>query len=334
MKKLIRVIQYGLGPIGVAAARLVMSRPGLKLVGVVDVDPEIVGKDLGNIPGMGARRTGIKVVDSIGKCRKADVAVHCAGSRMPGIYDQLGELARHGLDVVSSAEELLYPWFAHPGLARKLEKLCLGNKVTMLDTGVNPGFVMDTMALATTGVCHEVRGIRVTRIVNAATRRKPLQLKVGAGNTLPEFRAKVKNQQLGHVGLLESIALIGHGLGLKLDITDRIRPKVAPRRFRTKHLTVQKGQAAGIEHQGWGKIDGKTFIHLHLEMFVGDHESYDEIIVKGTPPMHVRFEGGTAGDPATVGVLVNGISKVYEGNPGLITMVDGPVHRAFGSILP
>lgn len=328
MSRRTRVIQYGLGPIGLEAARLILSRPQLELVGAVDVDPNLVGKDLGTLLNL-KRRVGIPVVDDPEKAlrRKAAVVVHSTRSHIPDVADQLEWAAANGLHLVSSTEELLYPWLQHPRAARRLDRVARRKKVSILGTGVNPGFVMDTLALVMTGVCRSAKAVRVQRVVNAGTRRGPLQRKVGAGLSPAAFRKLVRERKLGHVGLLESLALIGHGLGWELDITDRIEPVIATQRQRTRYVEVKPGQVAGIKHQGWGRKDGKTLVHLDLRMYVGAEDPHDAVEIIGDPPLRVVVTTGVSGDVATVAALVNAVPLLADAPRGLITMLDLPIPR-------
>ena len=326
-----RVVIYGLGPIGIETARLALDRPGIELAGAVDINPALVGKDLGKVLGL-RRRLGVRVVDSPEAAlkRKVDVVVHCAGSHMPAIYHHLATAVERKANVVSSAEELLFPSLQHPALARKLDRLARSKGVSILGTGVNPGFVMDTLSILMTGVCHSVQAVSAERVVNAATRREPLQRKVGAGLEVEEFRSLVRQGKLGHVGLLESIALIAEALGWDLEITDRIDPMIASRSYRTKYVRVKPGQATGIKHVGWGRRGKQTIVKLDLRMYVGAEGPHDAITIKGNPPLRVRVTNGVAGDEATVGVLVNAIPLLVSARPGLLTMLDLPILRCGG----
>jgi 4-hydroxy-tetrahydrodipicolinate reductase len=85
--------------------------------------------------------------------------------------------------------------------------------MSFLGTGINPGFLMDTLVITLTGVCQKINKIKVERVMNAATRRIPFQKKVGAGLTLAEFRRKMDTKQItGHVGLEQSIAMVASAL--------------------------------------------------------------------------------------------------------------------------
>jgi 2,4-diaminopentanoate dehydrogenase len=331
LMKPIRVVQYGLGPIGCAAVRAMLDKNGIQVVGAIDINPEMVGKDLGDVAGAGTK-LGVQVsADAAAVFRKSrgQVVVHTTRSFFKDVYTQLEGCVKAGLNVVSSTEELLYPQLKNPALAAKMDRLAKRNGATLLGTGVNPGFVMDTLAVVLTGVCTDVRSIRIVRRVDASTRRMPLQRKVGAGMKEEEFRALVKRGKLGHIGLAESMALMAAGLNWKVTLKEQIEPMIAETARQTEYFTIAAGEVAGLKHTGAAFVRGKKVIDLDLRMYVGAEDPVDEIEIDGTPPLHLVMKGGVAGDIATVAALVNGVPAVLHGEPGLKTMLDLPVPRVF-----
>src|SRR5258708_958966 len=208
-KHSITVAQFGIGPIGAEIARLLLTKPWIKLVAAVDVDPNKIGKDLGEVIGLG-REVGVKVTAAIHG--KPDVVCHSTGSRLRDVSTQLKDLLGSGCHVVSTCEELSFPLDAE--VREDLQQVARANNVTLLGTGVNPGFVMDKLPLTITSVCQEVQSVDIIRIQNASTRREPLQRKVGAGMSPAEFRAAVASGKIKHMGLRESLMMLGNGLGV------------------------------------------------------------------------------------------------------------------------
>ncbi len=333
--KSIRVIQYGLGPIGCASAQAILQKSGLELVGAVDIAPEKAGKDLAGLLGLKGR-LGIRVnpdAAELFRKVKADVVVHTTRSFFRDVFPQLAQAATAGLNVVSSTEELLYPQLRNPALAARLDRLARKHKATILGTGVNPGFVMDTLALVLSGVCKSVRSVKITRRVDAATRRMPLQRKVGAGLKAAEFRKLVQEAKLGHIGLLESMTLVALGLGWRLDRTrERIEPVLAEAPLKTRYFTVAPGEVCGLKHTGAGFAGGRRVIDMDLRMYLGAKDPLDSIELEGEPRLHMVIPGGIAGDVATVASLINAIPRVVEADPGLKTMLDLPIPRAFRAV--
>src|SRR5262249_31117651 len=160
-----------------------------------------------------------------------------------------------------TAEELFYPHRRHPKEAERINALARQHGVSVLGTGVNPGFAMDTLALCLSGVCREVRSVTIRRVVDAATRRGPLQKKVGAGLDAAESRGGVPRRELGHVGLLESLDLIAAALALPVqDVEEKIEPVLSRKVVKTEHVGVSSGQVAGIHHTAVGRRDGTTLV--------------------------------------------------------------------------
>jgi 4-hydroxy-tetrahydrodipicolinate reductase len=325
----VRVIQVGLGPIGRSTARLAWEK-GFELVGGVDIDPQLAGRDLGEVLGLD-RSLGLKVTSSLEEAlaRKPDIALHTTASYLSKVGGQLKSLIQAGVNVISTTEELSYPWLADPQLAEELNQLARENGAVVLGAGVNPGFIMDALVLALTGACLQVDQVRAERVVDASTRRLPLQRKVGAGMKPEEFRALVAQKRLGHVGLRESVALIAAGLGVKPDrIDEQIEPVIAEREIKTPYLTVKPGEVAGLDQRARGYTDGRLLIDLHLQMYVGAPNPHDAIEISGQPPLRLVIEGGTPGDQATAALVVNSIPRVLRAAPGLYTVKDLPMATA------
>ena len=230
--------------------------------------------------------------------------------------------------MVSSTEELLFPYYRHPEKSKQLDKIAKNNETTILGTGVNPGFVMDTQVLTLSSVCAEVKKIRVERVVNASTRRLPLQKKVGATLSEEDFRNLVKQGKLGHIGLLESMLLIAHGLNWEIEKFDEnIDPMIADKDYQTDYFEVKKGQVTGIKHTVVGYRNGEKALDLDLRMYVGAKDPHDAVYIDGNPPIDMIIKNGVAGDIATAAILVNAIPTVLHAEPGLKTMIDiPPVH--------
>ena len=200
----------------------------------------------------------------------------------------------------------------------------------MLGTGVNPGFVMDALAITLTGVSERVDRITINRIQDARIRRLPFQQKIGSGLTVDEFAAKVKAGTVRHVGLTESIAMIAAAMGWRLDgVTDEIQPKIARVRVSSDYLTVERGRVCGIIQDGTGFVGGQPIIRLHMEAYLGAPESYDSTDIEGVPNLSMKIAGGVHGDIATASIAVNSIPKVLAASPGLHTMRTLPIPSWF-----
>ena len=328
----IRVMHFGLGPIGIAVLKQIAGRPGFKIVGGVDVDPSKVGRDLGDVAGL-PNRLGLKVSGEAAKALKAtkpDVVVLCTSSSIRNVLPQIETILKSKTAIVSTTEELAYPAYTHVRQGRQIDAWAKKAKVAVLSTGVNPGFVMDALPIALTAVCARVDRIVVNRIQDARVRRLPFQQKIGAGMTTEQFQKQVADGSVRHVGFTESIAMIADALGWTLDrITDNVQPKLASVTTASEFLAVDAGYVSGIVQDGIGYRKGEPVIRLHMEAYLGAPETYDAIEIDGSPRLAVKVVGGIHGDLATTSIVINSIPKVLNAAPGLHTMRDLPLPSFF-----
>jgi 2,4-diaminopentanoate dehydrogenase len=324
----IRVLHIGLGPIGSAVVRQIATRPGFKAVGAIDIDATKLGRDLGEVVGL-ERRLRVTVSDTLRavvKATRPDVAVVSTSSSLKKVWPQIEAVLKLKLPIVSTTEELAYPWWNQKALSKKIDAAAKKAKVAVVGTGVNPGFTMDALPITLTGVCQEVTAIRVDRVQDARTRRLPFQQKIGCGLTAEQFQARVDAGTVRHVGLTESIAMIAGAMGWKLDkVTDQIKPVVSAEGISSPLLTVAPGLVCGLIQDGVGYVGGKAIITLHMEAYLGAPESYDSVDIDGTPKLAMKIAGGVHGDVATASITVNSIPKVIGAAPGLHTMRTLPI---------
>ncbi len=332
MGRTLNVLLYGLGPIGQGIARLVLETEGLKVVGATDIAPALAGRDLGDVLGLG-RKLRIKVESQPARLlqgTRADVAVLCTSSSLAGIQEPLVGLLQKGLDVVTTCEELAFPLPEHKRVVKELDALARKKKAAVLSTGVNPGYAMDALALMLTAPCASVQRISVTRVVDAGTRRLPLQRKVGAGLAVPQFRRAISEKSVRHVGLLESVHMIAAALGWDLEkVEEQIEPAIAPRDLDTEYLRIPAGHASGVKQAARGYRNGALAINLDLHMYVGATPARDHVVIGGNPSIDMTIAGGIPGDSATAAMVVNSIPKLLAARPGLLSMRDVPLVHCY-----
>lgn len=327
MRKTIRAIQYGVGPIGASLVRLMREKQAIEVIGAIDTDPAKVGRDLGEVAGASDAPWGIEITgDPDILSEAADIVVHSTSSHLPAVVDQLSSCLAAESCVVSTCEELAYPYRKYPDLAKRLDEEAKSWGVALVGTGVNPGFVMDKLVLTLGAAAQRVDAVRVTRIVDASKRRLPLQKKVGAGLTPEEFRGQVAAGAIKHHGLPESIAMVADGFGFDIEeITETIEPVIAREAARTEFLEVVAGRAAGVHQVACGRSAGKERIHMELQMYVGAPESTDRVELQGEPNLILTIPGGTHGDIATAALVVNAIPTILAAPAGLKTSRDLPL---------
>ena len=329
----IRVMHFGLGPVGAAIVNQMASRDGFKSVGGIDIDAMKAGRDLGDVAGL-PRRLGVKVSADADKAMKAaqpDVVVLCTNSLIKKLLPQIETILKTKTPIVSTNEELCYPGYTHVRAARQIDAWAKKAKVAVLATGVNPGFAMDALPIMLTAVCERVDRVIVDRVQDARSRRLPFQQKIGAGLTTEQFQRQVDDGTVRHVGLTESIAMIADALGWRLDrITENIEPKIAAVTISSEFLAVDPGYVCGIIQDGAGyrkKRAGDPAPHGGVSRRARNR--YDSIQIEGSPRLSMTIAGGIHGDIATASIVINSIPKVLDAAPGLHTMRDLPLPSFF-----
>ncbi len=326
---MIRSLHIGVSTIGQEVIKACISRNRSIPAGAVDINPVMVGTPLSRaVPGVADDAIIYGSLQEALEAGRWDVAVLCTASALSSIRRDLETLISAGLNVVSTSEELAYPELQNPVAYRELNAAAEAAGVTVVGTGVNPGFVLDLLPVIMTRPCVEVRAVRCTRIVNTMRRRKQLQLKLGTGIDVEEFERRKSMEAIGHVGLRESAALIARGLGWEFNlkaVERTLEPIVAEQTVSSDYVTVGVGQVLGAEETirfspGEGKL-----LSLHLRMRLGEPEEYDEVIVEGTPAIHTRIIGGIHGDAATAGCTANILAQTIQARPGMLTVLDLPM---------
>ena len=326
----IPVVLVGLGAIGRAIARAALTKPELEVVAAVDLSPERVGKKLSEILEMPAPDL-IVGTDSSAAFRKAPggVVLHATSSRLDEVEGELAQALSAGMCVVSTCEELAYPWLRHPEIAERLDKIAQKRKVSLLGTGVNPGFVLDRLPATLGAVTGHVHLVRCLRVVDARTRREALQRKVGAGLNEEEFDRGVDDGTVGHVGLMESAALAALGVGMEVDeVEESIDPIESDSDQRGEGgLFVPKGGITGVQQVARAFHDGKVVAELTLIIALGAVDPRDEIELVGDPGIKVIIPGGVPGDKATAWTVAHAAPLLTGSEPGLISVLDLPSGR-------
>ncbi len=309
----VRFVQHGLGPIGVAIASLAL-RHCHQLVAAVDTDPAKAGRPAAAlIPAAPADiivEANATAVLNVG----ADIVLHSTQSHLAQVLPQLLPLVDAGLSVISTCEELAFPWHHFPAEAASLDALARSRGAVVVGLGVNPGFVMDLLPIVLTAPCTDVRRVRVERVVEVGVRRLSLQRKVGVGLTPEAFQAGVADGRIGHVGLPQSVAMIAHALGRPLD---RIDESIEP-------VLGSDAKVRGLHQLCQGIRDDVATITLDLTMAAGVAHPHDTVTVDATPPIRAVIEGGVHGDQATCAIVVNAISTVLASPPGILTAIQLP----------
>lgn len=318
----IPVVLMGLGHIGRAIARAVLGNPDLRIAGAVD--PAHAGQSLSEVLGVPAPRLTVAADAAQAlSAAKGGVLLHAVTSDLEEAEPHFGKALRAGLSVVSTCEELCYPWLDHEALADRLDRLAEGRDLAVVGVGVNPGFALDRLPAFLSQVTGPVRHVRAERVVDAATRRPALRAKVGAGMTAEAFDEAAERGEVGHVGLAASAALCALGCGFEVDeVEETIDPVMAARDL----PGVPAGRVAGLRQTARGHVEGEERVRLELTIAVGAADPHDEVELDAGTPLRLRVPGGIPGDEATAWAVVNAAAPVTLLR-GLVTVLDLPAGR-------
>jgi len=323
---MICVLQIGFGPLGIQIAKYISDKSDVQTCAVIDINQYLIGRSLKSIDNYLSNNIYVfgTVKEAIEKIQtKPDVAIITTVSSLNKLIPQVKEVAQLGIPVISTCEELSFPWKLQPELSTKLDIICKEHNIACLGTGINPGFLMDYLPSVMSSVCKNVEQITVERVQDATTRRVPFQKKIGAGLDLEAFKIKELEGTLRHVGLQESVYLLANSIGLKLDkVTEELRPVIAVKDILTKDIKIKKGNACGVEQVAFGYQNGECKIKMHFKAAIGEKRSFDKITIKGTPSFSSEIDGGINGDIATCAIAINSIKSVLKAPAGLHTMAD------------
>jgi 4-hydroxy-tetrahydrodipicolinate reductase len=332
----VRVVLLGTGQMGTAVARILSAKAGLEIVGVIAHRVERSGVDAGELLGLG-RRLGVAVstdLHAVLRAGRADVVVQATCSRVADAWEDLVTCIEHGVDVVSIAEELAEPSAGSPERAAELDRLARAGGVTVLGTGVNPGFVLDLLVIALTGVCAHVESITATRVNDLSPYGPSVLRTQGVGLSPEAFAAGLADGSVvGHFGFPESIAMIAKALGWDIERVEQSRePIIATVRRATPFVVVEPGMVAGCRHTAVAYRDGSPVITLvHPQQVCPEVEGLatgDTIEIHGIPDVCLSGSPEIPGGTATAALAVNMIPRVLIAAPGLVTMADLPVPAA------
>lgn len=318
-----RILHVGLGPLGQRIINDLHTRRLGQIAAAVDINPEIAGRPLSEIiSGSPETITISNDIDALQDLTNIDCAIVTTSSDLATCADTFRKLLDQGISIVSTCEELLFPWLRHKALAEELDELAKHCNGRLLGTGINPGFLMDTLPVAASGVCNEIESVRCWRIQDATTRRIPFQAKIGATLSDAQFEAKIAEGTLRHVGLGESLHFIAHYLGLKIDRWDEsIEPIKAEKDLECALGPIPKGHAAGVRQVGRGfNSDGRQVVRLEFVAAIGQAAPHDRVLIAGEPPIDLVIRGGVHGDIATSAMTLNSIGSLLAAKPGLHTM--------------
>ncbi|MCD6313291.1 MAG: NAD(P)-binding domain-containing protein [Thaumarchaeota archaeon] len=316
-----RVAVYGFGEIGRILA-LTALRRGHEIVGAVDIDPRLLGRDVGEI--LGVERIGVKVTKDVEEgLRECEVILHATGSYLPAVYGQLAEGIRLGKSVVSTCETLAYPYYRYPVLARRLDDLAKSRGSTLIGSGINPGFLLDALAVVLSAPFPILKRIKAKRSLDASKRRRSFIKKIGLGLNPSELLQGLESgRYTGHVGYAESVCIIADAASLNLTrIEEKQEPIIAEDEIKLGELAIGRGMVRGLRGFAAGYVNGVERIRVEFEASALAPE-YEEIVIEGEDHSITWRSSGTPGDLGTASVILSIAEKLDQMPYGLLTMAD------------
>ncbi len=335
----VKVLFWGLGAMGSGMAKMLLSKENLRIVAVIDRRPEKAGRDVGEL--IGSDPLGVKVTadpEEAFSCRP-DLALLATDSFVKDVFPQIKYALRKNADVITIAEEMAYPWSASEELAGEIDRIARKQGNTVLGTGINPGFILDTLIIALTGICRKVSHIHGKRVNNLAPFGPTVMQMQGVGVTPDEFAEGLTSGEIvGHVGFKQSAMLIGRALGWEIeDVVEKREPIISKVERKTEYVHIAPGDVAGCRHTARVYCGGKEVLFLEHPQQVSpeaeDVRTGDYITIDGDPPLKLAIEPEIPGGVGTVAIAVNMIPLVVNGPRGLVTMADLPVPRRLPDLI-
>lgn len=326
----LRLLHVGLGPLGLRIQQDLLDKGTGSTVAAVDLDPQLAGRSLASlVPGAPDVRIAPSLA-ALTNWEEIDAAIVTTSSDLARCGETFEQILARGVAVVSSCEELVWPWLRHAQLAERLDQTAKRSGAQLLGTGVNPGYLMDALAVFATGVCKSVRSVSIARIQDATPRRVPFQKKIGAGLSPAQFQAAIGEGWLRHVGLGESLHFVAHSLGWPVERwSESIEPVLATRELECALGRIPVGHAAGVRQVAEGWSGGKRKLLFEFQAAIAQSEPHDRVKLESEPPIDLVLRGGVHGDVATSAIVLNCIAPLLSARAGLHTMATIPMAACF-----
>jgi len=344
----LRVVVWSTGTVGRHAIAGIDAHPDLELVGVWTSTPDKVGKDAGDLAGLG-RELGVAATTDRDElvALKPDCVLHAAmtDDRIVESIADLTWLLRQGVNVVSSGPViLLHPWLALPdAMVDDIIKAGREGGASLHVNGIDPGFANDVLPLVLTSLSQRIDHIRVSELADYSTYYQPVVMRdiYGFGQPMEE------DHMLWAPGVLAMawgpvVRAIAAGLDVTLDepLTESVERRPAQRSVDTVSCPVAEGTMGSVKFQVIGKVGGVERITLeHVTRTdaesdpdwarPNDGDGCYRVEITGEPAMKLEFSHhGENGDHNVSGMivtaqrLVNSIPAVVAAEPGLVSPLD------------
>lgn len=331
----IKVILWGLEHVGTETAKMILDKKGIRIVGIIDDDASRVGKDLGEI--IKIKKTGIKVSSDFGKVlsgSSADIVIYTMDGYTENTILHMKNIAENGLNCISTAREMEYSLIINEEIFGDIDKIARNKGITIIGTGINPGFALDTMIIYLSAYCRNIKSIKARRAIDITFCKESRIKKFGVGTSIEEFEHGVENNTIQiNSRLTQSIALIAKTLGIKIDQIKEIKEPIISNTFREiSNIVVEPGMTAGCYNAAYGTKNGETIITLEqtyeIYPLCEASDTGEYIDIEGEPDIHLCIKPEMRQNIGTSALIVNMIPQVVAANAGLKTMIDFPLPHA------
>lgn len=335
--QLVKVAIWGFGAMGSGMARMMLNKQGFEIVGVCDMYDGFVGKSMFDLLKIDVQNHDVIITNNIEKMLNdthPEIVLLATDSFTKSAFPKIKLLIEHQCNVISTAEEMSYPYAKEPLLSKEIDQLAKKHQVSVLGSGVNPGMMMDLLAITLTGIMRDVKDFNITRINSLSPFGKTVMEEQGVGFEIDEFQRKRENGQIsGHVGFIESTYMIANALGLEVsDFHQSMDPIITDVDRKSPYGFAKKGNVCGVDMRSFSKLSNYTSVHMRhpqqIEPEMGGIKTKDSIQITGQPEVNMTISPEIDGGIGTIAICVNMIPHVINAKPGLKTMIDLPVPRA------
>ncbi|MCX6998863.1 MAG: NADP-binding protein [Candidatus Sumerlaeota bacterium] len=327
----LRIVQYGVGAMGSNMVKLLQSKSAVRIVGAIDHDPAKVGKDLSEVSDLN-KPMGIKIAyppENVLDDGPIDVVLHATTAFLKDAYPQILAILERRANVITICQELFFPLGRNREMAMEIDRKAREMGVGVTAVGINPGFVMDIVPIVCSVPCWEVKRVFVRRVVDFSPYGPDEMRHIGAGISPQEFLEGVKQGIIGHIGLLETAAMVAHCLGLPVDELRQTKEPVITRKQRaSRFITIAPGSVCGFRQNVAGLRNGETLLDFRMVGIVCPDSEEDGVTlgdytrIEGTPNVDITIKEEIAqkGGMGTAAVAVNMIPRILNAPPGFHTM--------------
>jgi 4-hydroxy-tetrahydrodipicolinate reductase len=333
----VKVAIWGFGAMGQGIARVLLGKTGVEISGICCRNKGRQGKTMYEILGLHSEQKDVPIINDIEQVvahKGCDVVMLCTDSFTQTAAPKIELLVGKGVNVITLAEERAWPWAQQPELAARIDEAARAGGVSVLGTGINPGMVMDLLAVVLSAAMVDVKGVKCERVNSLSPFGRTVMEEQGVGLAPEEFADKqAKGQVSGHVGFAESIAMIAEGIGLEYnEFKQQMQPIITAVDRKSPHGFAAAGHLAGVNMTAQALKDGQTVIDMYHPQQIEPHlagvATGDYITLTGSPPIAMAINPEIEGGLGTIAMAINCIPHVINAAPGLISMLDIPIPRA------